>query len=117
MVRAHRLKRTHAALARLHARVSTAKRMSARAVTEQPTRILSRSKVERLFTWSLDWGDFACRLDRTAYRAQRQLDGIYVLISNAPDLTTTGTPRSDENANFALEGVEVEQRPTPSAGS
>jgi transposase len=88
VVRSHRLKRTRDALARLRQQVADGKLGTTRAVTARVTRILSQSKVSRFFPWGLVDGRFTFRLDRTVYRTQRQLDGIYVLVSNAPDLAT-----------------------------
>lgn len=88
VVRTHRLKKTRDALARLQRQVADGKLGGSRAVTARATRILSQSKVSRFFRWELVEGRFAFRLNRTVYRTQRQLDGIYVLVSNAPDLST-----------------------------
>lgn len=87
VVRTHRLKTTRDALARLQRQVADGKLSGARALTARATRILSPSKVSRFFRWELIEGRFAFRLNRTVYRTQRQLDGIYVLVSNAPDLS------------------------------
>ncbi len=88
VVRAHRLKATRDALARLQTQVADGKLGTSRAVTARATRILSQSKVSRFFGWELVEGRFTFGLDRAVYRTQRQLDGIYVLVSNAPDLST-----------------------------
>jgi hypothetical protein len=89
VVRTHRLKTTRDALARLRQQVADGQLATPRAVTARATRILSQSKVSRFFRWELVDGRFAFRLNRTVYRTQRQLDGIYVLVSNASDLATT----------------------------
>ncbi len=88
VVRIHRLKATRDALARLEQRVADGKLSGSRAVTARATRILSQSKVSRFYRWELVQGRFTFRLDRPVYRSQRQLDGIYVLVSNAPGLAT-----------------------------
>lgn len=88
VVRTHRLKATGHALARLRTQVADRKLRTPRAVTARVTRILSQSKVGRFFRWELADDRFTFRLDRSLYRTQRQLDGIYVLVSNAPDLST-----------------------------
>lgn len=88
VVRTSRLKTTRDALARLTKQVADGKLREPRAVTARATRILSQSKVSRFFRWELVEGRFTFRLNRTVYRTQRQLDGIYVLVSNAPDLST-----------------------------
>jgi transposase len=88
VVRTHRLKATRDALARLTKQVADGKLKESRAVTARATRILSQSKVSRFFRWELTDGRFTFRLNRSLYRTQHQLDGIYVLVSNAADLST-----------------------------
>lgn len=86
VVRTHRLKATRDALARLRTQVNDGAVRAVRVVTTRATRILSPSKVSRFFRWELVDGRFTFRLDRHLYQTQRRLDGIYVLVSNAPDL-------------------------------
>jgi transposase len=88
MVRRRRLVQTRDGLRRLQAQVVAGRLTEARRITERATRLLSRSKVSRFFTWTLAAGRFHFQLDRAVYRAQRRLDGMYVLVSNDPQLPT-----------------------------
>ena len=88
LVRCRRLIQTRDGLRRLQDQVAAGRLTEARTITERATRLLSRSKVSRFFTWQLAGGRFRFQLDRDVYRAQRRLDGMYVLVSNDPKLPT-----------------------------
>lgn len=88
LVRWRRLLQARDGLRRLQAQVAAGKLSEPRTITERATRILGRSKVSRFFTWTLAEGRFGFQLDRDVYRAQRRLDGMYVLVSNDPALAT-----------------------------
>ncbi len=88
LVRRRRLLQTRDGLRRLQAQVAAGRLTEARLITERATRLLSRSKVSRFFTWTLAAGRFDFQLDRAVYRAQRRLDGMYVLVSNDATLPT-----------------------------
>jgi hypothetical protein len=87
-VREARLAQARQALRRLQAQVRKGSLKDPRAITERATRLLSRSKVSQFFRWSLADGRFHFQLERAVYRAQQRLDGMYVLVSNDPELST-----------------------------
>ena len=87
-VRGQRLRRTRDGLRRLADRVGSGSLKSERRITERATRILGKHKVARYFGWELQAGHFRFWLDRDFYRVHRQLDGIYVLVSNDEELPT-----------------------------
>ena len=88
VVRGQRLRRTRDGLRHLADRVGSGSLKSERRITERATRILSEHKVARYFQWELQDGSFRFWLDREFLRAQRKLDGIYVLVSNDAELPT-----------------------------
>jgi hypothetical protein len=88
LVRRRRLQQARDGLRALQAQVAAGRLTDARRTTERATRILGRSKATKFFTWTLAAGRFDFQLDRAVYRAQRCLDGMYVLVSNDPALAT-----------------------------
>jgi hypothetical protein len=88
LVRRHRLRQARDGLRRLQAQVAAGKLREPRPITERATRLLGRAQAAQFFSWQLTDGRFSFQLNRQVYRAQRRLDGMYVLVSNAPDLST-----------------------------
>jgi hypothetical protein len=88
LVRRHRLRQARDGLRRLQAQVAAGRLSEPRTITERATRLLGRAQAAQFFSWQLTDGRFSFQLNRQVYRAQRCLDGMYVLVSNAPDLST-----------------------------
>jgi hypothetical protein len=86
-VRARRIRR---ALPELHALRARAVKdhLGVQPITERATRILSTHQCARYFTYQAEFGLFGFRIDRVEYGQQRQHDGIFVLETNHPELTT-----------------------------
>jgi len=88
LVRRRRLQQARDGLGRLQAQVAAGRLSQPRTITERATRLLGRAQATKFFNWILREGRFEFQLDREVYRAQRRLDGMYVLVSNAPELST-----------------------------
>lgn len=86
-VRDRRLRRALADLRRLQTQ-ARADKLSARRLIERVTKILSQHKCARYFTYQAAPGRLSFRLDREQYSQQRRHDGVFVLESNHPTLTT-----------------------------
>jgi transposase len=86
-VRDRRLRRVLEPLQRLQRR-AIREHLSERAIVARATRILAESKVGKYFTYETGRGRFDFRLRRDLYRQERRLDGIFILKSNHPGLTT-----------------------------
>jgi transposase len=86
-VRDRRLRRALDELRRLQAQASREK-LSARRIIERVTKILSEHKCARYFHYDAGPGLLSFRLDRDQYRQQRRHDGVFVLETNHPDLST-----------------------------
>ena len=86
-VRDRRLRRAVADLRRLQTQ-ARADKLSASRLIERVTKILSQHKCARYFTYQAAPGRLSFRLDREQYSQQRQHDGVFVLESNHPTLTT-----------------------------
>jgi transposase len=87
-VRDRRLRRALAELRRLQAQAEHDK-LSARRIIERVTKILTTHKCARFLTYEAAAGQLSFRLDRDQYRQQRRHDGVFVLETNHPTLTTT----------------------------
>ena len=86
-VRARRIRRALPELNQLRERAAK-QGLSVQRITERATRILTNHKCARYFTYRIEAGVFEFRIDRTEYGQQRRHDGIFVLETNHPDLTT-----------------------------
>ena len=86
-VRARRIRRALPELNQLRKRAAK-EGLSVQRITERATRILTNHKCVRYFTYRIEAGVFEFRIDRTEYGQQRRHDGIFVLETNHPDLTT-----------------------------
>ena len=86
-VRDRRLRRAVADLRRLQTQ-ARADKLSASRLIERVTKILSQHKCARYFTYQAAPGRLSFRLDREQYSQQRRHDGVFVLESNHPSLTT-----------------------------
>lgn len=86
-VRDRRLRRALADLRRLQTQ-ARADKLSASRLIERVTKILSQHKCARYFTYQAAPGRLSFRLDREQYSQQRRHDGVFVLESNHPSLTT-----------------------------
>ena len=86
-VRERRLRRALTDLSRLQAQARPEK-LSARRLIERVTKILSQHKCARYFSYEAAPETLSFRLDRDQYRQQRRHDGVFVLESNHPTLTT-----------------------------
>lgn len=86
-VRDRRLRRAVADLRRLQTQ-ARADKLSASRLIERVTKILSQHKCARYFTYQAAPGRLSFRLDREQYSQQRRHDGVFVLESNHPTLTT-----------------------------
>jgi transposase len=88
LVRRRRLQQARDGLRRLQAQVAAGRLSEPRTITERATRLLGQAQAAKFFSWQLTDGRFSFQLKRAVYRAQRRLDGMYVLVSNAPQLAT-----------------------------
>jgi len=86
-VRARRIRRALPELNQLRQRAAK-EGLSVQRITERATRILTNHKCARYFTYRIEAGVFEFRIDRSEYGQQRRHDGIFVLETNHPDLTT-----------------------------
>ncbi len=86
-VRDRRLRRALDELGRLRAQAQRDK-LSARRIVERVTKILVGHKCARYLAYEAADGQLSFRLDRDQYRQQRRHDGIFVLETNHPTLTT-----------------------------
>jgi len=86
-VRARRIRRALPELNQLRKRAAK-EGLSVQRITERATRILTNHKCARYFTYRIEAGVFEFRIDRSEYGQQRRHDGIFVLETNHPDLTT-----------------------------
>ena len=86
-VRDRRLRRALEELRRLQAQAEGDK-LSVRRIIERVTKILTSHKCARYLTYEADGGRLSFRLDRDQYRQQRRHDGVFVLETNHPTLTT-----------------------------
>lgn len=86
-VRARRIRRALAELHELRQRAAQEK-LSVRRITERATRILASHKCARYFTYEVEAGAFSFRIDRDEYAQQRRHDGVFVLETNHPQLST-----------------------------
>ncbi len=84
-VRARRIRRALADLLPLQKRAG---RLKQRRLVERVTRILSEHKCAAYFTYEVADGSLRVRLDRGHYREQRRHDGVFVLETNHPGLST-----------------------------
>jgi transposase len=92
-VRDRRLRRALDDLRRLRAQAQREK-LSARRIIERATKILSQHKSARYLTYEAAPGTLNFRLDRDQYRQQRRHDGVFVLETNHPDLSTAEVVQS-----------------------
>ena len=92
-VRDRRLRRALDDLRRLQAQAQREK-LSARRIIERATKILSQHKSARYLTYEAAPGVLSFRLDRDQYRQQRRHDGIFVLETNHPHLSTAEVVQS-----------------------
>jgi transposase len=92
-VRDRRLRRAFDELRRLQAQARREK-LSARRIIERATKILSQHKCARYLTYEASPGLLSFRVDRAEYRQQRRHDGVFVLETNHPDLSTAEVVQS-----------------------
>jgi len=92
-VRDRRLRRVLDDLRRLRAQAQREK-LSARRIIERVTKILSQHKSARYLTYEAAPGRLSFRIDRDQYRQQRRHDGVFVLETNHPDLSTAEVVQS-----------------------
>lgn len=86
-VRARRIRRALPELGELRARAAK-EGLGIRRITERATRILATHKCARYFDYQVQVGSFDFRIDRAEYAQQRRHDGVFVLETNHPDLST-----------------------------
>lgn len=86
-VRARRIRRALPELRRLKERAEKDK-LSAQRITERVTRILAQHKCAHYFVYDVGKGRLDFRIDRAEYHHQRSHDGIFVLETNHPELST-----------------------------
>ena len=86
-VRDRRLRRALDELRRLQVQAERDK-LSARRIVERVTKILTSHKCARYLTYEAAAGQLTFKLDRHQYRQQRRHDGVFVLETNHPTLTT-----------------------------
>jgi len=86
-VRARRIRRALPELNQLRKRAAK-EGLSVQRITERATRILTNHKCVRYFTYRIEAGVFEFRIDSSEYGQQCRHDGIFVLETNHPDLTT-----------------------------
>src|SRR5215831_1555446 len=92
-VRDRRLRRALEELRRLQVQASR-DNLSARRIVERVTKILTSHKCARYLTYEAADGQLSFRLDRDQYRQQRRHDGVFVLETNHPTLTTAEVVQS-----------------------
>lgn len=85
-VRARRVRRALDELHRLRARASKDGLKPAR-ITELVTKVLTRHKCARFFTYAARERELEFRVDRDEYRDQRRFDGVFVLETNHATMT------------------------------
>jgi transposase len=90
-VRAKRLRAAWAGLGRLQAAVEAGRVRSPQHIIERASRTLREHKVQRYIDYRLAAGGFEYRLRWDYYRDQRRKDGIFVLVTNDPLLTSHET--------------------------
>jgi transposase len=86
-VRARRIRRALPELHQLQRRAAREK-LSIQRITERTTRILTTHKCARYISYQVDPGSLEFHIDRAGYCDQRRHDGIFVLETNHPDLST-----------------------------
>jgi transposase len=86
-VRARRIRRALPELQQLQERAAR-EQLSIQRISERVTRILTTHKCTRYFSYQVAPGSLKFRIDRAEYRGQRRYDGIFVLETNHPDLST-----------------------------
>ena len=86
-VRERRLERATQALARLREHAARVK-LNQKAIIERTTRILVETKSAQYFSYVAEKGGFSFWLRRDVYRKQRRHDGLFVLRSNHPGLSS-----------------------------
>jgi len=86
-VRSRRIRRALPELHELRERAAQDK-LSVRRLTERATKILATHKCARYINYEVEDGSFRFRIDRTEYGQQRRHDGVFVLETNHPGLTT-----------------------------
>lgn len=87
-VRGRRIRRTMEGLLKLQAAVAAGRLQGERSVTTRAERILRDGKAVRFIRWELRGDHFTFGLDLAYLRAQRRRDGIFVLVTNDPSLST-----------------------------
>jgi transposase len=92
-VRDRRLRRAANDLRRLQAQARREK-LGARRIIERVTKTLSQHKCARYFGYDATPGTLSFWLERGQYRQQRRHDGIFVLETNHPTLTTAEVVQS-----------------------
>lgn len=85
-----RARRLHRALAELHALQARAAKdeLKPARITELVTKILVRHKCARFFACSAGYGELSFHLRREEYQEQRRFDGVFVLETNHPTMST-----------------------------
>jgi len=86
-VRDRRLRRALPELHQLRERARR-ERLSAQRITERVTKILAAHKCARYFSVEVQDARLEFRLKRAEYRQQRRHDGVFVLETNHPELST-----------------------------
>lgn len=86
-VRSRRIRRALPELHELRERAAQDK-LSVKRITERATKILATHKCARYINYEVEDGWFRFRMDRTEYGQQRRHDGVFVLETNHPGLTT-----------------------------
>lgn len=86
-VRQRRLERSREALQRLRQQAAT-KRLNQKEIVERATRILVENKAARYFNHLAEKGSFIFWLKREEYRRQRRHDGLFVLRSDHPTMSS-----------------------------
>lgn len=86
-VRARRIRRALPELRQLKARAAK-EQLSVRRITERATKILAAHKCARYIAYQAETGLLDFRIDRAEYGQQRRYDGIFVLETNHPGLST-----------------------------
>jgi transposase len=106
-VREKRLEQARQGLSRLQAQVRQGRLKDPRSITERATRLLSRARVAKYFRWSLAEGHLHFQLRQEVYAAQQQLDGMLVLVSNAPEPAVGGGPAGRTAQRPALRTAQI----------